>query len=153
MLARQIVAGFGIAAILPWLIYYGLSIYYPPPRQQDFYEYQQPLPPTATAEERKARADEQKKTRDGFAAAARSFARVLFTISTVLGAVAIVVGAYLGSHAIGAGLILGGIFSLALGYWGYADYLDDWARFLSLLTGFVALLFVGLGRLAPRPRV
>jgi hypothetical protein len=148
MLARQIVVGFGIAAIFPALIYFGVSIFYVSPRTQDFYEYQQPLPPTATAEERKARAAEQKKGRDDFAAAAKAFAQVLFTISTVLGVAAILIGAYLRPHAIGAGLILGGILSLALGYWGHSQYLDDWFRFTSLLAGFAALLLVGFLRLA-----
>lgn len=150
MLARQIVVGFGIAAIFPWLIYYGLSTFYPPPKTQDFYGSApyQPLPPTATAEERKTFAAEQARKREAFSAAANAFARVLFTISTALGVAAILVGAYLRPNSIGAGLILGGISSLALGYWGYAQYLDDWVRFVSLLAGFVALLFVGFRQLA-----
>ncbi len=148
MLARQIVVGFGIAAIFPWLIYYGLSTFYPAPKSPYASESFQPLPPTATAEERKAFAEAQRKRRETFAAAARDFARVLFAVSTVLGIAAILAGAYLTSHAIGAGLILGGISALAIGYWGYVQYLDDWARFASLLAGFGALLFVGLRRLA-----
>jgi hypothetical protein len=67
----------------------------------------------------------------------------------VLGIVAIVLGAYLKPHAIGAGLILGGIGSLALGYWGYSSYLDDWFRFVSLLAGFIALLLVGFRKVNP----
>jgi len=150
MLARQIVVGFGIAAIFPWLIYYGLSIAYPAPKMQDFYGSElpyQPLPATATAEERKAHAERQKKSRDAFNQAARAFARVLFSISTVLGLAAILAGAHLASHAVGAGPILGGISSLALGYWGYSQHLDDWARFASLLAGFASLLYVGFLRL------
>ena len=144
MLARQIIVGFGIAAIFPWLIYYGLSTFYPPPKTQDYYGSvpAQPPPPTATAEERKAYAEEQQKKRDAFNTAAQSFARVLFTVSTVLGVAAIVIGANLTSHAVGTGLVLGGIFSLALG--GYAPHpVEDWIRFMSLLSGFVALLFIG----------
>jgi hypothetical protein len=148
MLARKIVVGFGIAAIFPALIYYGLSTFYPPPRLQDYFTFQPP-PSTATPEERKALAAEQVKQRATFAEAARSFARVMFAISTVLGVIAIVLGAYLASHAVGAGLILGGISSLALGYWAYAMHLDDWFRFLSLLAGFAALLFVGFRKLDP----
>jgi hypothetical protein len=148
MLARKMVVGFGIAAIFPALIYYGLSTFYPPPRQEDYFAYQ-PLPSTATEEERKAHAAEQVKKRADFATAARSFAHVMFAVSTVLGVVAIVLGAYLTSHAVGAGLILGGISSLALGYWAYAMHLDDWFRFLSLLAGFAALLFVGFRKLDP----
>ena len=142
MLARQIVVGLGIAAIFPWLIYYGLSTFYPPPRTQVDWTWSPP-PPTATPEERKAHAEEQRKKRDAFNTDARSFARVLFSVSTVLGVAAILIGANLTSHAVGAGLTLGGIFSFALGYFGYVQHLDDWIRFTSLLAGFVALLFVG----------
>ena len=148
MLARQIIVGFGIAAIFPALIYYGLSTVYPPPKQENYLSYGGP-PSAATPEERKAHAAEQAKQRDSFATAARSFARVMFAVSTVLGLIAIVLGAYLKPHAIAAGLILGGICSGALGYWAYSFYLDDWFRFLSLLAGLVALLFVGFRKLDP----
>jgi hypothetical protein len=151
MLARQIVVGFGLAAIFPWLIYFGLSTFYPAPKTQDYYGSvsAQPPPPTATAEERRAYADEQQKKRDAFNVAARDFARVLFTVSTVLGVAAILIGAYLPSHVIGAGLIIGGILSLGLvGHLGYQQHLDDWIRFTSLLAGFGALLFVGYRKLA-----
>ena len=146
MLARQIVVGFGIAAILPWLILYGLSTVYPEPKPLDFYAASY-SPPDATPAERKAQAEEQRKKAEDFKARARTFARVLFPISTVLGVAAIVIGAHVASNAIGAGLILGGTFSLALGYWGHSQYLDDWLRFLSLLAGFAALIFVGLKKL------
>jgi hypothetical protein len=148
MLARQIIVGFGIAAIFPALIYYGLSTVYPPPKHEDYHSYVEPLS-AATPEERKAHAAEQAKRREAYVTAARSFARVMFAVSTVLGLVAIVLGAYLKPHAIGAGLILGGICSGALGYWAYSFYLDDWFRFTSLLVGFVALLFIGFRKLDP----
>jgi hypothetical protein len=148
MLARQIIVGFGIAAIFPALIYYGLSTVYPPPKQDDYYSYADP-PSAATPEERKAHAAEQAKRRASFTKAARSFARVMFVVSIVLGLIAIVLGAYLKPHAIAAGLILGGICSGALGYWSYSSYLDDWLRFTSLLVGFIALLFIGFRRLDP----
>lgn len=149
MLARQIVVGFGIAAILPWLIYYGVSTFFPPPKAQDFNAAVQPAP-TATTDERKAFADQQRKEQDAFARAARIFARVLFTVSTILGVAAILVGAYVTSNAIGAGLIFGGISSLAIGYWSYSYYLDSWIGFLSLLVAIAALFFVGHRRL-PQP--
>jgi len=142
---RQIVVAFGIAAIFPWLIYYGLSTFYPAPKTQDYYGRPpaQPPPPTATPEERKAYAEEQQRKGEALNIAQREFARALFTVSTALGVAAILIGAYLPSDVIGAGLMLGGILSLALGYLGHAQHLDDWFRFASLLAGFCALLFVG----------
>jgi hypothetical protein len=65
-----------------------------------------------------------------------------------LGIAAILIGAYLPLYAIGTGLIFGGIFSVGAGYLGYWSYLDDWVRFVSLLAGFVILLFVGYHRIA-----
>ena len=147
MLARQIVVGFGIAVILPWLILYGLSTVYPEPKPADYYGTPPYATPDGTPAERKAQAEEQRRKAEAFKTAARNFAHVLFPISTVLGVAAILIGAHLASNAIGAGLILGGIFSLALGYWGHSQYLDDWLRFLSLLAGFGALIFVGLKKL------
>jgi hypothetical protein len=45
-------------------------------------------------------------------------------------------------------LIFGGIFAVGTGYWGYWSYLEDWVRFVSLLLGFLILLFVGYFRVA-----
>jgi len=147
MLARQIVVGFGIAAILPWLILYGLSTVYPQPSMEEYRAALVILGADATPAERKAQMAEHRKSTEAFNAAARKFARVLFPISTVLGVAAILIGAHVTSSAIGAGLILGGVFSLALGYWGHSQHLDDWIRFSSLLAGFAALLFVGVRKL------
>jgi hypothetical protein len=149
MLARQIVVGFGIAAIFPWLIYYGVGIFFPPPKVQNYYAAIQPGP-AATTEERAAFANKQQEEQKAYASAARLFARVLFTVGTIAGVAAILVGAYVTSHAIGAGLIFGGISSLATGYWSYASYLDSWIGFVLLVVAFVALLFVGHRRL-PQP--
>jgi hypothetical protein len=149
MLTRRLVVGFGIAVILPWLIYCGLSAFYPAPKVQDYYGGVpgQLLPTMVTPEERQAYAEEQQKKRAAYDAAAREFARVLFAVSTVLGVAAILIGAILTSHTLGAGLMLGGTFSLGIGYLGDGQHPDDWLRFVSLLAGFAALLFVGYRKL------
>jgi hypothetical protein len=72
---------------------------------------------------------------------------VLFAVSTVLGVAVILIGAALTSHTLGAGLMLGGTSSLAIGYLGYGQLPDDWSRFASLLAGFGALFFVGYRKL------
>jgi hypothetical protein len=114
-----------------------------------------PPGPNATPEERQKyseeiqrRQDEQKQRNDAYAAAAKDFARLLVMIATPLGIGAILIGAYLPLYAIGTGLIFGGIFSVGIGYWGYWNYLEDWVRFVSLLVGFLILLFVGYFRVA-----
>ena len=39
--------------------------------------------------------------------------------------------------------MFGGIFSICDGYFNYWSELADWMRFLSLLSAFIVLLFVG----------
>ena len=139
MLARQIVIGFGVAIIFPLLVYYGVRTFgYPPTPQLTF----QQLPPQASAEERQDYAQRQRTRQEEFAAQSKSFARVLIYVSTPLGIAAILIGTFLRSPALGTGLLLGGIFTVSHGYWGYWSYADDRLRFGSLLLGFCVLLFV-----------
>jgi len=72
---------------------------------------------------------------------------VLVIASTPLGVAAIFIGAYLSFQAIGTGLILGGVLTVAWGHWNYWLYLDDWIRFISLLAGFAILIFIGVRRI------
>jgi|SRR6266446_8637835 len=140
MLALQIAVGFGIAVIFPLLVYYGVSTFHPPPKR--------PAKATpasdATADERKAHDDERRRSQEAYDAAAKSFSRVLILTATTLGVAAILIGAFLSIHAIGTGLVFGGIAAVAHGYWTYWRYLEDWIRFISLLAGFAMLLFVGV---------
>ncbi len=115
MLARQIAIGFGIAIIFPLLVYYGVSTFHPAPKTQDFYRTNCVFPGGGTAEERRDCAEKQRQEREAYSAAAKAFARVLVMVATPLGVAAILIGAYLGLYAIGTGLILGGIFTVAFG--------------------------------------
>ena len=147
MLARQIAIGFGIAFIFPLLIHYGVATFYPPPKFQSYVTVTaRLLPSNATPAERQEIEEQRKKRQeqvDAFNAAAKDFARMLVLVATPLGVAAILIGSFVALHAIGTGLIFGGIFSIAWGYWGYWGHLDDWLRFVSLLVGFAILLFVG----------
>jgi hypothetical protein len=142
MLARQIVVGFGIALVFPLMIYYGVATFHPAPKWNDYVTSEPPLPATATAEERKQRVEQNRIQRGKFEAAAKSFARTVVMVAAPLGLIAIVLGSLIGMHAIGTGLIAGGIMAVGWGYYGYWSYLDDWIRFVSLLCGFAVLLFV-----------
>jgi len=142
MLARQIAIGFGLAIIFPLLVYYGVRTFSPPPKWPPFeYEAQ-----AATAEERRAQNEKRKVERATYNDQAKAFARVLIIASTPLGIGAILIGMLLHSASVGTGLILGGIVTVAHGYWGYWNYADDWLRFVSLLLGFGILLFVAYWR-------
>jgi uncharacterized membrane protein YphA (DoxX/SURF4 family) len=143
MLARQIAIGFGIAIILPLLIHYGVSTFYPAPRLESPIAQ---LAPNATADERKEYFAQQQQRQKAYSAAAKEFARILVIVATPLGIAAILIGAYLSLQAVGTGLIFGGILTVAWGYWSYWSHLDDWIRFVSLLSGFAILIFVGIRR-------
>ena len=119
MLARQIAIGFGIAVIFPLLVYYGVATFYPPPNRADYFAELVSPGPSASAEERKEYSDRQRKAASDYNAAAKTFSRVLVLVATPLGVAAILIGAFLSIHAIGTGLILGGIASVAFGYYGY----------------------------------
>lgn len=142
MLARQIVVGFEIALIFPLMIYYGVATFHPAPKWNDYVTNKPPLPATATAEERNERAERNRLQGERFREAARSFGRAVLMVAAPLGLIAIILGSLIGMHAIGTGLIAGGILAVGWGYYGYWSHLDDWLRFVSLVCGFAVLLFV-----------
>jgi len=147
MLARQIAIGFGIAVIFPLLVFYGVSTFYPAPKFPDNGTSECMLR-AATPEQRVECAQKQRAAREAYDAAAKEFSWRLVIVSTPLGVTAILIGAYLTFYAIGTGLILGGIFTVAFGYWGYWQYIENWERLVSLLVGFIVLLFLGYRGLA-----
>jgi hypothetical protein len=154
MLARQIAVGFGIALIFPLLIHYGVATFYPPPKlETSAFATTMPLNPTLDQRQQymqrlQERQQDQRQWNEAYTIAAKDFARHLVIILTPLGVAAMLTGAYLTRHAIGTGLLFGGIFTVVWGYWGYWSYLDDWVRFVSLLAGFIILLFIGYYRIS-----
>ena len=142
MLARQIAIGFGIAVIFPLLVYYAVCTFHPAPVRQAFFPVTPPLAANANADQRKAYADQQRKRQETYDAAAKDFSRMLVMVSTLSGVAAILVGAFVTLHVIDTALILGGILTIAWGYWGFGQDLEDWTRFVSLLVGLVVLLSV-----------
>ena len=149
MLARQIAIGFGIAIIFPLLVYYGVRTFYPPPVMEPILVGEQYDAQTAP-KERRANQQKQRDRQDAYAAKAKDFARVLIIVSTPLGIAAILLGTYLNNISIGTGLIVGGIFAVAHGYWDYWSNAEDWLRLVSLILALVVLLFVGHGRIGWR---
>lgn len=96
-----------------------------------------------TPEQRMDCLQKQRAALEAYTAANKEFTWRLIIVATPLGVAAILIGAYLPFYAIGTGLILGGIFTVVFGYWGYWQYIENWARLVSLLLGFVILLFLG----------
>ena len=149
MLAKKIALGFGIAILLPLLIYYGVSTFSPPPRWEDYrienyYQRHKDAAPEEKAELEKenSRLQEERKAHQ------RRFQKNLFCVAAPAGIIAIVVGSFIGVQAIGTGLMFGGIFTLMEGYISYWSALPDWMRFLSLLIALIILIFIGYRKLS-----
>jgi hypothetical protein len=145
MLARQIAIGLGIAVIFPLLVYFGVKTFYPPPVGPSVVVAERS--DNQSAKERQASEQKRRDQERDHAARTQTFARVLVIASAPLGIVAILAGAYLANVVIGTGLILGGIATVAHGFWGYWNYADDWLRFVSLLVALAVLVFVGYYRI------
>jgi hypothetical protein len=149
MLAKKFALGFGIAIILPMLVHYGVSTFSPAPKWQDRYEtYSYQKYHNATPEEKIKLDKERDATTKRWHEKEKIFQRCLFFVAVPVGLAAIIIGAVSLIQAIGTGLMFGGIFTLVDGYCWYWSELQDWMRFLSLLTAFVVLLFIGYRKLA-----
>jgi hypothetical protein len=146
MLARQIAIGLGIAVIFPLLVYHGVRTFYPPPVSSSVVVAEQ----SQSAKERQAFEQKRRDQERDHAARTQAFTRVLAFVAAPLGIAAILGGAYLANVVIGTGLILGGVVTVAHGYWGYWNYAEDWLRFVSLLVALAVLVFVGYFRIGSR---
>lgn len=148
MLAKKFALGFGIAIILPMVIFYGVSTFSPPPKWNDYrvsnyYERHRDAAP----EEKRQLEAEQNLLKEQRNAAEEKFQRSLFWVAVPLGIIAIILGAFLSVQAIGTGLMFGGIFSVCEGYITYWSKLSDGLRFLSLLVALVVLVVIGYKKL------
>jgi hypothetical protein len=142
MLARQFVIGLGIALIFPMLVYFGFAAITPPPKNTNFFHVQ--MTPRATPEERAAYQTERRNETRQWQLAQAQYAKKLIVVMVPLGIAAAIGGYFLGVNAIGTGLLIGGLIAVVFGYAGYWAFLTPLSRFLSLLAGFVVLLFIGI---------
>ena len=148
MLAKKFALGFGIAIILPMVIYYGVSTFVPAPKWEDYqvknyYEIHRDASPV---EQRQLEA-KQNSLRQQRNDAEEIFQKHLFWVAVPLGILAIILGAFLPIQAIGTGLMFGGIFTVCEGYLCYWSKLNDGLRFVSLLVAFLVLIVVGYKKL------
>ncbi len=148
MLAKRFALGFGIAIILPLMLYYGVSTFSPEPKYSDYRidNYYQKYK-DASLEDKKALANKQEKLTLQLKVARKGFQQNLFFVMVPLGVLSIIIGAFITTNSIGAGLIFGGIFSMCNGYIRYWSELPDSLRFISLLFAFLVLIIVGYKKL------
>ena len=146
MIAKKFALAFGIAVIFPAMIHFGVSTFSPKPKWPDC----SPCSLTSTnstPEERQRREDEYSKRQAEYRAAEKRFETHLFAVAAPLGLVALIIGTFLRTQATGTGLMFGGIFSVADGYFNYWSELSDALKFASMAVAFVLLLALGYAKL------
>ncbi len=149
MLAKKFALGFGIAIIFPMLVHYGVSTFSPAPKWNERYKYYSHEEYQKATPEQKAKIEKDRKiAEENWKAKEKAFQSNLFFVAVPAGILAIIVGVFSPIQAIGTGLMFGGIFTLTEGYMCYWSELQDWMRFLSLLTAFIVLIIVGYRKLA-----
>ena len=105
-----------------------------------------------SVEERTALQTRQKADTLAFEAAERAFSLRLLCAAAPLGYAAILLGSRRVASGLGAGLMFGGIFAVASGYWYHWTFIADWLRFLSLLIAMAVLVFVAYQQLPSASR-
>ena len=148
MLAKKIALGFGIAIILPMMIHYGVSSFVPRPEWHEYqvenYHERHQIADAVTKLELEA---EQVELDEAYERDEHYFQKTLFFVAVPLGLVSILIGAFMDKKSLGAGLMLGGIFSICNGYLNNWDYLDHHLKFISLLIAFLLLLWTAFKKI------
>ncbi len=153
MLAKKIILGFGIAALLPLMVFYGVSTFSPRPQYRDYQiENYHEKHERASAEEQIELEEEKSRLEQQRRDDRKKFERNVFFVAVPVGIIALVAGSIIAIQAIGGGLMLGGIFTLTEGYFCYWSELDDWMRFVSLVVGFIVLMFIGCRKLSTKQK-
>ena len=149
-LVKQIAVWLGIWALLPLAVWYGTSVFSPPPDWKSYAksnarlnEKIQNAKVEADKENLRQEQDRLEKEQD---AEERVFYGNMFWVAYPVGLLAIVIGIFYPVQVVGAGLMFGGLSSLGMGCYSYWDRMDVSLQFASLLVVFVLLLILGTWR-------
>src|SRR5437773_1588824 len=141
---KQIAVWLGIVTLLPLSVWYATGTFSPPP---DWKQHARDVArlDEKTAETKDAAAKETLRAeKDRLVAALDEAERVyyghMFWVAYPVGLGAIILGTFVPVQAVGAGLMFGGLVSLAEGCYSYWDKMGDRMRFGSLLIALVVVL-------------
>ncbi len=143
MKAVRVALAMGIAILLPLLAQMTVQIYSVPPKYDEYVRYTE-QPKNAEARE-KANAEVRRK-RELYERQSAAFNLQVFTLSFPLGILEIIAGFLLRKRStFAAGLIFGGLSTVACGSYSSWETLPGWARYASLLfalslIGFLAIV-------------
>ncbi|MDB5291252.1 MAG: undecaprenyl pyrophosphate phosphatase [Phycisphaerales bacterium] len=156
--AKQLAVWLGITSLLPLVAWFGTAAFTRPPDNEEYNRVESRLEErlnAATTQSEKdalrAEIDQRKKQQTD---AEHVFERRMFWVAWPVGVLALVIGTLVPVQAVGAGLMFGGIGTLAAGCFESWDYLGPWLRLGALLSVLVVLILLGLWRFGrPRPHV
>ncbi|MBV9125922.1 MAG: hypothetical protein JO112_21435 [Planctomycetes bacterium] len=152
---KQVAVWLGIVALLPLAVWYGTSVYRPPPEWKKYSQSESRLEEQIQETQDKAEKDklrsERDRVRDKREEAERVFYHAMFWVAYPVGLLGVVVGTFFPVQAVGSGLMFGGLICLATGCYAYWDRMDSWLRFGSLVVALVVLLALGTWRFRPMP--
>ncbi|MEA2552721.1 MAG: hypothetical protein QOJ65_897 [Fimbriimonadaceae bacterium] len=145
MKARLFALGFAVAVLFPVAAHFTIFLFSPPPKQENFglgtYSYNVETQ-AGTKQERLARAKEEDLNTKRFEVAEKHQQAIVFYGIYPIALLAIVIGTFLRTAAVGAGLIFGGIFSLADGCYASWGVVPGWVSVGSVILATIIVIAV-----------
>lgn len=153
-LVKQIAVWLGVVILLPLVVWYGTSAFSPPPDAKEYSRstsrIDEQIKETAVQAEKEKLRQERERLEKEHEEAERVHYGHMFWVAYPIGLVAVIIGTFFPVQAIGAGLMFGGLISLAAGCYSYWDKMDGWLRFGSLIVALAVLLVLGTWRFRSR---
>ena len=155
---KQLAVWLGVVVLLPLTAWYGTSAFSPPPDWKQHTKDLARLDEQIRESNSKADKDNIRQEKDRLDneldAQERVYYQHMFWVAYPIGLAAFIVGTFLPVQSVGAGLMFGGLSSLATGCYSYWDRMGDSLRFESLVVALLIVVLLGLWRFrsaGPRP--
>ncbi len=135
---------------MPLTVWYGTNVFSPPPNWKEYTRSAERIEERirdAKGEREKERLrDEKDRLDEKKEGEERVYYKHMFWVAYPVGLVAIVLGTFFPVQAVGAGLMFGGLSSLAAGCYSYWDKMTDQLRFGSLVVALGVVVALGTWR-------
>ncbi len=124
---REVVFGFGLAALVPLFAYWAAQIVAPQPVEYPTWSEKK------SEEQRRVEHEEYRKSN-----IERS--RYVFYSSAIVGILSLLIAPFTRIASLSVGAILGGILTLIWGYWSYWDQINNIIKLVSLIAGLLVII-------------
>lgn len=143
MKAIQVALAIGIAVLLPLLAEMSVRFYAEPPKYDRYYDSYSQEP--KTDEERKKANADMRRRQDELEKATAAFNLQVFYLAFPLGVIEVLVGVLLRRRpTLAAGIVFGGLSTIACGSYSSWETLPGWSRYASLLFALLLLAVLAL---------